>query len=92
MVFTDFTSIAQVQETFDIKYMEEDYLQYNVDIEPSAAFLEEFTFSQQHIDVFGIRNGPVVRMLSIRFSEMFTKTMPTVFRCGAINLLLMTRS
>ena len=52
MAFTDFTSIAQVQETFDIKYTEEDCVQYSVDIEPSAAFLEEFTFSQQHIDVF----------------------------------------
>ena len=51
MAFTDFKSIAQVQETFNIKYVEEDYIQYD-DIEPSPAFLEEFEFSQQHIDVF----------------------------------------
>ena len=36
MAFTDFTSIAEVQETFDIKYVEEEYIQYDVDIEPSA--------------------------------------------------------
>lgn len=51
MAFTDFKSIAQVQQTFNIKYVEEDYIQYD-DIEPSSAFLEEFTFSLQHIDVF----------------------------------------
>ena len=51
MAFTDFKSIAQVQQTFNIKYVEEDYIQYD-DIEPSSAFLEEFAFSQQHIDVF----------------------------------------
>ncbi len=28
MAFTDFKSIMQVQETFDIKYTEEDYIQY----------------------------------------------------------------
>ena len=29
MAFTDFTSIAQVQETFDIKYVEEEYIRYD---------------------------------------------------------------
>ena len=51
MAFTDFKSIAQVQQTFNIKYVEEDYIQYD-DIEPSSAFLEEFEFSRRHIDVF----------------------------------------
>ncbi len=51
MASTDFNSIAQVQETFKIKYNEVDYLQYE-DIEPSPAFLEEFEFSKQHINVF----------------------------------------
>lgn len=51
MTSTDFNSIAQVQETFKIKYTEDEYIQY-VDIEPSQAFLEEFEFSQRHINVF----------------------------------------
>ena len=50
MAFTDFKSIRQVQEAFDIKYTEADYLQYE-NIEPSEAFLEEFEFSQRHIIV-----------------------------------------
>ncbi len=51
MAFTDFNSIVQVQEAFKIKYTEAEYIQY-VDIEPSEAFLEEFKFSQRHINVF----------------------------------------
>ncbi len=51
MTSTNFNSIAQVQETFKIKYTEDEYIQY-VDIEPSQAFLEEFEFSQRHINVF----------------------------------------
>lgn len=37
MAFTDFNSIAQVQEAFKIKYTESEYIQY-ADIEPSQAF------------------------------------------------------
>lgn len=51
MAFTDFKSIRQVQEAFDIKYTEADYIQYK-NVEPSKAFLEEFEFSQRHINVF----------------------------------------
>ena len=91
MAFTDFTSIAQVQETFDIKYTEEDDIQCSVDIEPSAAFLEESHLAS-NILTCSHQKRPVVRMLSIRFSGMCTKTMPPVFRSGAINLLLMTRN
>ena len=51
MAFTDFNSIAQVQETFNIKYSEADYIEYK-GIKPSPTFLAEFAFNQQHIDLF----------------------------------------
>ena len=51
MAFTDFKSIQQVQQTFNIKYTEENYIEYD-ELEPSRTFLEEFNFSRQHIDVF----------------------------------------
>ena len=51
MAFTDFNSIAQVQEVFNIKYTEADYIDYE-NVEPSVAFLEEFEFSQRYIDMF----------------------------------------
>ena len=51
MAFTDFNSIAHVQEVFNIKYMEANYVKYE-GVEPSPTFLEEFAFTQQHIDLF----------------------------------------
>ncbi len=79
MAFTDFTSIAQVQETFDIKYVEEEYIRYDVDIEPSPAFLEEFTFSQQHIDVFASETSrcenviyPILRDVYKKYADRFS--------------------
>jgi hypothetical protein len=51
MAFTDFKSIQQVQQTFNIRYLEENYIEYD-EIEPSKTFLEEYDFSRQHIEVF----------------------------------------
>ena len=51
MAFTDFNSITQVQEVFNIKYTEADYVEYE-GVEPSPTFLEEFAFNQRHIDLF----------------------------------------
>jgi hypothetical protein len=48
MAFSDFKSI---QQAFNIKYAEEDYITYE-EIEPSASFKEDFEFSRRHIDVF----------------------------------------
>ena len=79
MAFTDFKSIAQVQETFDIKYSEADYIQYTPNIEPSSAFLEEFTFSREHIDVFASETSrcenviyPILRDVYKRYVDCFS--------------------
>lgn len=79
MAFTDFTSIAQVQETFDIKYVEEEYIRYDVDIEPSPTFLEEFAFSQQYIDVFASETSrcenviyPILRDVYKKYADRFS--------------------
>ena len=78
MAFTDFKSIMQVQETFDIKYTEEDYIQYD-DIKPSQTFLEEFAFNRRHINVFGSETSccenviyPVIREVYKKYAEYFT--------------------
>lgn len=77
MAFTDFNSIAQVQETFQIIYTEAEYIQY-ADIEPSQAFLEEFEFSQRHINVFSSEAArcenviyPVLRDVYKNYVEWF---------------------
>lgn len=51
MAFRDFKSIQQVQQTFNIKYSEENYIEFD-DIVPSQEFLHEFEFSRKNIDIF----------------------------------------
>lgn len=51
MAFTDFKSIQQVQEAFNIKYAEDNYLEFD-EIQPSPEFLSEFNFSRKNIDIF----------------------------------------
>ncbi len=51
MAFSDFKSIQQVQHAFNIRYIEEDYIEYD-EIKPSASFTEEFEFSRRHIEIF----------------------------------------
>ena len=77
MVFTDFKSIMQVQEAYEIKYTQADYIQY-ADIEPSEAFLEEFTFSQRHINVFASEAArcenviyPILREVYKEYADAF---------------------
>lgn len=51
MAFTDFKSIAQVQEKYHIRYAEDDFLEYQ-NLSPSEFFLKEFEFNLRHMDVF----------------------------------------
>jgi hypothetical protein len=51
MAFTDFKSIAQVQQEYNIKYQEADFIE-SVDCVLSDIFLKEFEFNQDYIDVF----------------------------------------
>jgi len=51
MAFTDFKSVAQVQEKYNIRYAEEDFIEYG-ELSPSEIFLKEFEFSLRNMDVF----------------------------------------
>jgi hypothetical protein len=51
MAFTDFKSIAQVQQEYNIRYSEESFISY-LDLKPSEHFREEFEFNLENIDVF----------------------------------------
>lgn len=51
MAFSDFKSIAEVQEAYHILYQEADFLQFR-NAPPSAALIEELAFNRQYIDVF----------------------------------------
>jgi hypothetical protein len=78
MAFTDFKSIQQVQQTFNIKYTEENYIEYD-ELEPSLIFLEEFAFSRQNIDVFSSEAArceniiyPVIREVYKKYVAKFS--------------------
>lgn len=51
MAFTDFKSIQQVQQAFNIKYREENYLNLP-EIQPSELFMEELKFNRHYLDIF----------------------------------------
>ena len=89
MAFTDFKSIMQVQEAYGIKYTQADYIQY-ADIEPSASFLEEFAFSQRHINVFASEAArcenviyPILREVYKKYADAFTLWSHQSISCDA---------
>ena len=51
MAFSDFKTIPEVQERFKIKYIRNDFLEPE-DLDISAQFLQDFEFTQQHINIF----------------------------------------
>jgi len=50
MAFSDFKSVAEVQEAYHILYQEADFLEFR-DYALSPAFVEELAFNRQYIDV-----------------------------------------
>ncbi len=51
MVFSDFKKISEVQETFDIIYVEDDFVKVQ-EAEPSEQFLQDFEWTRQNLNVF----------------------------------------
>ena len=52
MAFTDFKSQAHVQEEYQIKYIEEDFLKM-LPVQPSQHFIEDYEFKNDNFDIFG---------------------------------------
>lgn len=52
MAFSDYKNVSQVQKRFGIRYKEEDFIVPEEDVGPSAAFLEEFEFNKEHLDIY----------------------------------------
>jgi hypothetical protein len=51
MAFSDFKTISEVQERFKVKYAEVDFVKAEP-ATPSVAFLQDFEFTREHINVF----------------------------------------
>ena len=77
MAFSDFKSMAQVQEKYRIKYAEENFIEY-ADLLPTPVFLAEFEFNRQNIDVFSSEASrcenviyPVLREVFKSFTDRY---------------------
>ncbi|NEP90540.1 MAG: hypothetical protein F6K18_29060 [Okeania sp. SIO2C2] len=51
MAFSDYKTIAQVQEEYKIKYLEADFIEIT-DLKPSDLFVKELKFSEQNMDIY----------------------------------------
>ena len=51
MAFSDFKKISEVQETFDITYSEDDFVEIQ-EVELSEQFLQDFEWTRQNLNVF----------------------------------------
>ncbi len=78
MAFTDFKTIAEVQERYLIKYQTAQFVQSNV-VEVSPKLMEELSFVEQYIDTrvseFAIRENlifPVLREVYKKYAEQFS--------------------
>lgn len=78
MAFTDFKSISQVQEEYNIKYREEDFIDY-IDLSPSDRFIKEFNFNLDNMDVFTSESSrcenviyPIIREVYKNFVDRYT--------------------
>jgi hypothetical protein len=78
MAFTDFKTIAEVQEQYSIKYQTAHFVQVN-EVEVNPKLIEELTFVEQYIDTrvseFAIRENlifPVLREVYKKYAEQFS--------------------
>jgi hypothetical protein len=78
MAFSDYKTIAQVQEEYNIKYWEEDFIEI-ADIKPSDLFVQELKFSEQTMDIYTSEYSrcesiiyPILREVYKEFVDQYT--------------------
>lgn len=78
MAFSDYKTIAQVQEEYNIKYLEADFIEI-ADLKPSDLFVKEFEFSEQNMDIYTSESSrceniiyPVLREVYKSFIDKYT--------------------
>ncbi len=78
MAFSDYKTIAQVQEEYNIKYLEADFIEIT-DLKPSDFFVKEFEFSEQNMDIYTSESSrceniiyPVLREVYKSFIDKYT--------------------
>jgi len=78
MAFSDYKTIAQVQEEYNIKYLEAYFIEI-ADLKPSDFFVKEFEFSEQNMDIYTSESSrceniiyPILREVYKSFIDQYT--------------------
>jgi len=78
MAFSEYKSIEQVQKEYNIKYLEENFIDF-IDLTPSEFFIKEFQFNQENIDIFTSEASrceniiyPILREVYKKFIDKYT--------------------
>jgi hypothetical protein len=78
MAFSEYKSIEQVQKEYNIKYQEENFIDF-IDLTPSESFIKEIEFNQENIDIFSSEASrceniiyPILREVYKHFTERYT--------------------
>ena len=78
MAFSDYKTIARVQEEYNIKYLEADFIEI-ADLKPSDSFVREFEFSEQNMDIYTSEYSrceniiyPILREVYKQFVDRYT--------------------
>ena len=78
MAFSDYKTIAQVQEEYNIKYLEAEFIEIT-DLKPSALFVKELKFSEQNMDIYTSESSrcenviyPILREVYKSFVDRYT--------------------
>ncbi|ABG52086.1 MAG: hypothetical protein O4861_07595 [Trichodesmium sp. St16_bin4-tuft] len=78
MAFSDYKTIAQVQEEYNIKYLEAEFIEIT-DLKPSALFVKELKFSEQNMDIYTSESSrceniiyPILREVYKNFIDRYT--------------------
>ncbi|NET26119.1 hypothetical protein [Okeania sp. SIO1I7] len=78
MAFSDYKTIAQVQEEYNIKYLEADFIEIT-DLKPSDLFVKELKFSEHNMDIYTSEYSrceniiyPILREVYKSFIDQYT--------------------
>jgi len=72
MSFSDFKTISETQKKYEIKYDENDFLSVE-EKSPSEAFVSDFRFSQENIDIFTSEASRSELIISPLLRELYKK-------------------
>ena len=72
MSFIDFKTVSDVQKKYEVKYDEADFLAVD-EISPSEAFIDDFQFSKENIDIFTSEASRSELIISPLLHELYKK-------------------